>query len=54
MQEHKSAQSPSNTEGIKRTEEWEKEYIPELGNRYTLKDVEMIQEGVRQHQSDKE
>jgi len=36
------------------SEEWEKEYIPELGNRYTLKDVEMIQEGVRQHQSDKE
>ena len=36
------------------SEEWVKEYIPELGNRYTLKDVEMIQEGVRQHQSDKE
>jgi len=36
------------------SEEWEKEYIPELGNKYTLKDVEMIQEGVRQHQSDKE
>ena len=36
------------------SEEWEKEYIPELGNRYTLKDVEMIQEGVRQHESDKE
>ena len=36
------------------SEEWEKEYIPELGNRYTLKDIEMIQEGVRQHQSDKE
>ena len=36
------------------SEEWVKEYIPELGNRYTLKDVEMIQEGVRQHESDKE
>ena len=36
------------------SEEWEKEYIPELGNRYTLKDIEMIQEGVRQHESDKE
>ena len=36
------------------SEEWVKEYIPELGNRYTLKDIEMIQEGVRQHQSDKE
>ena len=36
------------------SEEWVKEYIPELGNRYTLKDIEMIQEGVRQHESDKE
>ena len=32
---------------------WVKEET-EHGNRYTLKDIEMIQEGVRQHESDKE
>jgi UDPglucose 6-dehydrogenase len=34
-------------------EKWVKEYT-EHGNKYTLEDVEMIQEGVRQYQSDKE
>ena len=41
--------------------EWEMEYIPELGNRYTrpeldsatLEDLEMIHQGIVNHESDK-
>ena len=42
---------PTSTSANIDNREWVKEET-ELGNRYTLKDVEMIQQGIKNHESD--